>query len=84
MQRQQHSKLPQATLEKSQAASNFIDESVQDLSDFDEESKDFSNPEFVFTSHLRKSLEAVFEFPQNSKRPRLLNLAIVCENWGLR
>ena len=76
LRRRQHPKLPQATLEKSQAASNFIDESVQDLSDFDIEPEDFSNPEFIFTRHKRKSLEAVLESPQNPKRPRLLNLAL--------
>ena len=52
--RQQHSDLPQAILNKSQVASNFIDKSVQDFSDVDEESEESSNPEFVFTSHKRK------------------------------
>ena len=56
-----------------------MNESMQDLSDFDEESEDFSKPELVFTNHKRKSSEALLESPQNSKRPRLLNLALACE-----
>ena len=67
LQNQKHPNLSQATLEKSHAASNLIDKSVQDLSDFDKKSEDFSNPEFVFTSHQLKSLEAVLKSPQNPK-----------------
>ena len=69
LRRQQHLKLLQATFEKSRAASNFIDESVQNSSDSDEESGDFLFPEFVFKSHKCKSSEAVIESPQNPKRP---------------
>ena len=68
LRRQRHLTLPQATSEKNQAASSFIDEFVQDLSDFDKESENFFNPKFVYTSHKRKSLEAFLKSPHNLKR----------------
>ena len=76
LRRQQHLKLAQAALERSQASSIFIEESVQDFSESDEDS---SNQEFVFTNHKHKAFTAVRESPQNSKRPRLSNLALACE-----
>ena len=59
LQCQQHSKLPHATSEKKQAASNFIDQSVQDFSDFDKESKD-PNPESVFKPRVAKANHKLF------------------------
>ena len=55
LRRQQHLKLAQAALERSHVSSIYIEESVQDLSEFDEDS---SNQEFVFTSHKRKAFTA--------------------------
>ena len=90
LRREQHSKLPQATLKKSQAASNFIDKSVQAFSKFDEESKDISSSRICFYESqtlIIRSCSRISDDPNDSdfypKRPRLLNLALACERTGV-
>ena len=61
---QQHLKLAQTALERSQASLIFIKEPVQDFSESDEDS---SNPKFVLTSHKRKAFTAVRKSPQTFK-----------------
>ena len=72
LRREGHLNLAQKTVERRQELPDFIKETVQGFSDSDEDSSD---PDFVLTGHKRKSFEAVLKSPQNSKRPRLLNLA---------
>ena len=55
---------------------------MQDLSDFDEESKDFSESDLVFTVHNRKSLEDVRESPIQTIPTFKLGISMP-ENWGL-
>ena len=80
LRREGHLNLAQKTVERRQELPDFIKETVQGFSDSDEDSFD---PDFVLTGHKRKSFEAVLKSPQNSKRPRLLNLALACERTGV-
>ena len=80
LRREGHLNLAQKTVERRQELPDFIKETVQGFSDSDEDSSD---PDFVITGHKRKSFEAVFKSPQNSKRPRLLNLVLACERTGV-
>ena len=82
MRRQQHFKLSQETLEKSEAGSNFINESVQNFLDFDEEADDWFNPEFVSrvtNANYSKLFSNLRKIPSDPLR--LLNLA--CERTGV-
>ena len=80
LRREGHLNLAQTTVERRQELPDFIKETVQGFSDSDEDSSD---PDFVLTGHKRKSFEAVLKSPQNSKRPRLLNLVLACERTGV-
>ena len=80
LRREGHLSLAQKTVERRQELPDFIKEIVQGFSDSDEDSSD---PGFVLTGHKRKSFEAVLKSPQNSKRPRLLNLTLACERTGV-
>ena len=80
LRREGHLNLAQKTVERRQELPDFIKETVQGFSDSDEDSSD---PNFVLTGHKRKSFEAVLKSPQNSQRPRLLNLALACERTGV-
>ena len=80
LRREGHLNLAQKTVERRLELPDFIKETVQGFSDSDEDSSD---QDFVLTGHKRKSFETVLKSPQNSKRPRLLNLALACERTGV-
>ena len=68
---------------KSQAVSNFFDQSVQDLSDFDEKSEDIFNPDFFHESQTQ-IIRSCSQLSTKSLTTPTFKFSIsMRENWGL-